>query len=427
MTEYDSDLLREGILHFKAKEISLARRYFERALDSADDLQTQAEANYYLSLTTDDPRKKRQFLEETLAVDMGHAAARRELAILDGKLKPAEIINPDAFPAPVPGTQEVQADRFTCPKCGARMVYAPDGASLVCEHCNRQQSLGTAATGAGQDFFVAMANGTGFRKTISVKTFQCQGCGANFLLAPSELSGACAYCGSVHVIAIDRERELVEPDTIIPMAFGQKQAVLYMRSWLEQEHIQPLGLVTSPRGLYLPVWTFDLIGSIPWSGLVMRDKRTVPVSGDSPATFHDVGVPASPTLAGLLPGLLPGYDLSAASAYDPRFLAGWPAEVYATTMSDAALEARRICVEKVRSNIRFEHGNVIDLRCSPSAISITSYKLVLLPVWVADYSFEGSSRRAVINGQTGAAICLANRGDTPRYGLKDLLGDLLGT
>ena len=47
--EYDNDLLREGILHFKAKEFPLARRYFERALDSADDLQTQAEANYYLS------------------------------------------------------------------------------------------------------------------------------------------------------------------------------------------------------------------------------------------------------------------------------------------------------------------------------------------------------------------------------------------
>ena len=36
--EYDNDLLKEGILHFQSKEYALARRYFERALDAADDL-----------------------------------------------------------------------------------------------------------------------------------------------------------------------------------------------------------------------------------------------------------------------------------------------------------------------------------------------------------------------------------------------------
>ena len=73
-------------------------------------------------------------------------------------------------------------------------------------------------------------------------------------------------------------------------------------------------------------------------------------------------------------------------------------------MSDAALEARRICVERVRRDIHLEHGNVIDLRYSTSAISVTSYRLILLPVWVADYSFEGISPRVVINGQTGAVL-----------------------
>jgi DNA-directed RNA polymerase subunit RPC12/RpoP len=278
MTEdYDNDLLREGILHFKAKDYAMARRYFERALDTADDLQTQAQANYYLSQVVDDPKQKRQFLEETLANDMGHAAARRALAILDGKLNPAEIVNPDTLPTPVPGVKAVQAIRYTCPKCGGRMLYAPDGASLVCEDCSRQQSLKTSTPGAEQDFFVAMANGKGFRKAISVKTFQCQGCGANFLLAPSELSATCAYCGSVHVIVMETVRELVEPDAIIPMAVVQKQAGMQLVQWVEKKHLQPQGKVGTPRGLYLPVWAFDLIGDIPWSGRVIRDKREVPI------------------------------------------------------------------------------------------------------------------------------------------------------
>src|SRR5450759_1357532 len=141
--EYDNDLLKEGILHFNAKEFALARRYFERALDAADDLQTQAQANYYLSQVEDDPQLKRQFLEETLAVDMGHAGARRALAILDGKLSPSEIVNPEAIPAAIPGSREVESHRFTCPHCGGRMVYSPDGTSLVCESCSSPQRLNT--------------------------------------------------------------------------------------------------------------------------------------------------------------------------------------------------------------------------------------------------------------------------------------------
>ena len=418
--EYDNDLLREGLLHFKVMEYALARSYFERALDAADDLQTKAQANYYLSQVIDDPKQKRQCLEETLAIDMGHAGARRALAILDGKLKPAEVVTPEAISAPIPGTQAIQASRFTCPTCGGRMVYTPDGTVLVCENCSHQQSLNTGMAGAEQDFFVAMANGKGFRKTVSVKTFQCQGCGANFLLAPSELSATCAYCGSVHVIAMDKARELVQPDAVIPMALDREQAVKQLVHWMEIKHIEPQGQVKPPRGLYIPAWTFDLIGSLFWSGRVTRDNREVSVSGDSPATFNDVCIPASPKLAGLVVELLPGYSPAAAPAYDPRFLSGWPAEVSATTMADAALEARRLCVEKIRCDIRAGHGKVIDLRYSASAISITSYRLILLPVWVAEFYFADKPYRVVINGQTGAV-----HGETPRYCLKDILKDLL--
>jgi DNA-directed RNA polymerase subunit RPC12/RpoP len=420
--EYDNDLLKQGILHLRSKEFSLARRYFERALDAADDLQTQAQANYYMSQVVDDPQQKRQFLEETLAIDMGHAAARRALAILDGRLKPAEIVNPDNLPAAVAGTQAAQAQRFTCPRCGGRMLYTPDGSSLVCESCSRRQQLDTLTPGADQDFFVAMANGTGFRSTISAKTFQCQGCGAGFLLPTSDLSATCAYCGSMFVLAIHKEAcELVEPDAIIPMAFNQEQANLHMARWVEKEHLQQQRKLEPARGLYLPVWVFDLIGSVPWSGRMLRDKREVPVSGEYPAIFNDVCVPASPNLTGLFPGLLPGYRLAAAPAYDPRFLAGWPAEVYTLAMSDAALEARHIGVDRIRHAIHAEHGNVIDLRYSASAISITSYRLILLPVWVTEYSVDDKTHRVVINGQSGAV-----HGEAPPHALKDLLEDLLG-
>jgi Zn finger protein HypA/HybF involved in hydrogenase expression len=420
--EYDNDLLREGILRFKANEFEAARNFIERALENSDDLQTQAQANFYLSKLTDDPVQKRRFLEETLAIDMSHAEARRALAILDGKLKPEEIVNPETMPAPATGTVAVQADRFTCPKCGGRMVYTPEGASLICENCQRTQHVLSGATGEEQDFFVAMANGKGFRKTVSMKSFQCKGCGANFLLASLEISATCAYCGSVHVIALDELRELVEPDAIIPMAFDQTQAALYLAQWMEKNRIEPEDKVTLPRGLYLPVWTFEITGNIPWSGRVIRNKQEVPVSGEKTVSLGNICIPASRNLSGLLEKTLAYFDLTSAPVYDSRYLAGWPAEIYELSMSDASLEARRIAVEQVRKIIHTEFGHVINLGYSSSAINVCSFKLVLVPVWVTEIIAHDQAGRVLINGLTGS-VC----NEVPVRGLAGWIGNILGS
>ena len=420
---YDHDLLREALLHIRAKEYDLARPYLERALataEASDDLETRAQASYYLSEITTDPQQKRRLLEDTLAIDPAHAEARRSLAILDGKLKPGEIVNPDALPVPAAGEAAVQTDRFTCPRCGGRMTYAPDGHSLVCEYCERTQRLSMAPSAKDEDFFIAMANGSGQRAPVSMQTFQCQGCGAKFLLAPQELSARCAYCGSVHVVATGERRDLLEPDNIIPMAFDQKQAVLCLEQWLEDKKIQPQGDVQAPRGLYLPVWAFDLIGSLPWSGRVYRNKREVPVSGEESLQTDNLCVPATAKLSEELKKLLPEYTPATAPAYDPRFLAGWPAEIYELSMADASLEARQRAVEQVRSRIQVEGGGVMDLSYSSAAITISTFRLILLPVWVAEYSFADHPYQVLINGQTGGV-----HGETPGRGLKEWLGGLV--
>ena len=420
-TEYDNDLLREGILHYKIKEFEAARNYIERALEIADDLQTRAQANYYLSLLADNPDQKRKYLEETLAIDMTHAEARRALAILDGKLKASEIVNPDTLPAPATGTVAVQADRFTCPKCGGRMAYAPDGLSLICEYCNQNQRLSTEASGGEQDFFIAMANGSSQRAPVAMQTFQCQGCGATFVLAPDEISATCAYCGSVHVVALEEKRQMVEPDSILPMAFDQNQASWHLVHWVEHMKIKPQAQVQMPRGLYLPVWTFEISGNIPWKGMVYRDKREVPVSGEQDTHFNDVRILGSQKLADLMVKTLPEFNLSCAAAYDPRFLAGWMADVYDLPMADASLEARRIAVERVREMVRAEFGHVMNLGYSTSALMISAFKLILVPVWVTEITVRDRTGHVLINGQTGSV-----HSEIPEHGLAGWLGNVLG-
>ena len=171
-----------------------------------------------------------------------------------------------------------------------------------------------------------MADGKGSRRTISVKTFQCQGCGAIFLLAPGELSTTCAFCGSVHVLALDQDRDVVEPDVLIPMAVDQIKAAELLEQWFIENQISPQPDCHTVRGLYQPVWGFDLIGSLPWNGRVVRNKHEEPVSGECPALVSDICIPGSPKLGSLFLEMLPEYNLAAAASYDPRvsWLAGPP-------------------------------------------------------------------------------------------------------
>lgn len=423
-SEYDNDLLKEGIFRYKVKEFDTARNYIERALENADDMQTMAQANYYLSLLTDDPVQKRKYLEETLAIDMTYAEARRDLAVMDGKLKASAIVDPDKMPAQVTGTVTVQADRFTCPKCGGRMVFAPDGATLICEYCNRTQLLSTTSGSGEQDFIVAMANGSGQRSPVAVQTFKCQGCGATFILAPEEISATCAYCGSVHVVAQDEKQQMVEPDSILPMAFDQKQAAWQLVHWVEGMKITPQEQVQAPRGLYLPAWTFDIIGSIPWNGMVYRNKQEVPISGQKEIDFNDVRILGSKKLADLMVKALPEFDLSQATAYDARFLAGWMADVPDLPMAEASLDARQIAVEHMREMVRQEFGQIQNMNYSSAGIMVSGFKLILVPVWVTDMKIHDRSSRVIINGRTGS-VHSADR-EITENGLAGWLNAMLG-
>jgi hypothetical protein len=153
----------------------------------------------------------------------------------------------------------------------------------------------------------------------------------------------------------------------------------------------------------------------------MKNKQKVPVSGIEPVSLNEVCIPASRKLADLLPEMFPEYGFSTAPAYAPGYLAGWPAEVYEITMSDAALEARRMAVARVRSMDSALFGSVMDLTYSPSAVSISSYKLVLIPVWMTEVPVEERSLRVVINGLTGSV-----HGDNPKHSLSGFLNGLLG-
>jgi hypothetical protein len=434
--DYGKELLRSGIIDAKAGNRESARRYLDRAVYSSNDHEVLAEAWFWMSEMLDDKAEKRKALENCLAHDLQHTRARRALAILDGRLKADEIIDPDKLPLAPEGLRSANAERFMCPKCGGRMSFSPDGGSLLCEYCSRNQKFSAAQPGSARekDFLIAMATARGHGKPLDQQVFHCQGCGCEFILPPSQLSSTCVYCGSPHVVHWESEEQLLAPDGIIPHAFDQKRAVRILVEWVESNKIKPERRVDLPRGLYLPLWTFDLSGGIDYAGEMIEDsemqfnsrnQRRVRVSDCYPVQVNDLPIPASRKLSAVFLNLIPTFELRGVKPYDARYLANWPAEVYDIPMAEASLDARAQTLARYRRDLPDLLALTQLISTSSAKLVVESFRLNLLPVWVTEIPFGGRAHLVLINGQNGIVKSdLPERSNTSG-GLMEFLSDLL--
>ena len=408
-------LMYSGVTALKAGEMSSARNYLERAIYTARDHDMLADLWFYLSEVESEKEKKRHALDEALSYRMTHPRARRSLAILNGTLKPTEIVDADKIAAPDMGDKKANADRFECPNCGGRMSFSPNGQTLICDFCEVGDEVASESEEAKeQDFFSAMATLRGHRKPVAHKIFHCEGCGAEFLLPPDNLSASCAYCASPHVINHGETRELLDPDAIIPQTFDQRRAAKILVEWVKENNFTPQGRVLPPRGFYIPVWTFDIGGSISYRGerLVEEEQRQgfgfksekvyKTERGDLALFVDDLIIPAAKKYEQYIDNFLKNYELRETKPYNPRYLSSWSAETYEVALSDAALEARSRAYKAEHKKAQRSMYYLKKFRSSSASLAVTSYKLLLLPLWMTTYPYDDDAFTVLINGQTGA-------------------------
>jgi predicted RNA-binding Zn-ribbon protein involved in translation (DUF1610 family) len=417
MSDFDDstrDLFIRGIGAARAKDYAEARRYLEWVLRLNPDLERRVDCLYWLSESSADAVEKRRWLEEALANNPSDMRCRRALALLNGELQAADIVNPDRDQQQAAAAEPVKAraDRFTCPQCGGRMTFAPDGQSLTCEYCEARQS--TARTGgvtgndpaAAESFLIAMATRKGHIHPVNRQTFNCQGCGINFILPPDQLSATCPYCGSAYVVHDPTSRELIDPHVILPFRVTQEQAQPLLKAWFAKLNLprEAHPQVEHCAGIYLPAWSFEMAGQVPWSCLVEQSRNHwVPESNDEIVYHASVIVPASARLCAECAAGLRDFDLKQALPFDERYLANWPAETYQVNVGDASLEARRWTYEYEKESVRGRMLRPVrDLTFNSLGITIESFKLALLPLWLTHYQLNQERFEVMVNAITGA-------------------------
>ncbi|MCJ7513176.1 MAG: hypothetical protein MUO23_09445, partial [Anaerolineales bacterium] len=104
MSESARDLLVRGVAAAKAGDSKEARFFLEWMLRNEPTADQRTEACLWLSDLSQEPSEERRWLEEVLALRPADSRARRKFALLTGDLRPDEVVNPEALPAPTEDT-----------------------------------------------------------------------------------------------------------------------------------------------------------------------------------------------------------------------------------------------------------------------------------------------------------------------------------
>jgi predicted RNA-binding Zn-ribbon protein involved in translation (DUF1610 family) len=419
MSESVRDLLVRGTAAARSGDEKEAKFFLEWILDLEADLEQKIEAWYWLSKVTSDSKQKRNYLEDILANQPFHLLARRDLMIIDGKLDPNEIIDPNKtqMHQGVNGERKAEVLSFTCPNCGGRMVYTPDGNSLTCEYCESRKMTMEGSKGVNlseQDFLLSMATSTGHIQPSESLAMECKACGIQFILPPATLSFTCPHCNTSYVVDDSTVKHTITPGGIVPARVSKDAAYAILNQWVVDN-----GLYASPgflplQGIYLPVWWFSFGGQVNYRYYMEKDenrKKTqkVLIQESHPVLREGIMVPAELKFEQQLFWQITDIKPDSIIPYIPDYLSDWAAETYQESVADASLKARQMAFKSEKQDINFLlPPNSMDVSFDSHELMVAAYKMVLLPAWIGEIHNSTEDLVFYINAENGKVFKIAS-------------------
>jgi hypothetical protein len=147
--------------------------------------------------------------------------------------------------------------------------------------------------------------------------------------------------------------------------------------------------------------------------------------------INDLPIPASRKLSAVFLKLIPTFELKGVKPYEPGYLANWPAEVYDIPMAEASLDARAQTLSRYKRDLPDLLAPTNLISASSAKMTVESFRLNLLPIWVNEISLVGRQHLVLINGQKGTVASdlpeAASKSKKSGWsgGLMEYLADLL--
>ncbi|HEX3044411.1 MAG TPA: hypothetical protein VHY08_06630 [Bacillota bacterium] len=327
-------------------------------------------------------------------------------------------------------TVRQKTSNFPCPSCGGSMVFDPDTQGLRCEFCSHKIAI-AKEHGQINEYDFAIADDTKPQNWgVEKRLIKCDNCGAETVLDASDATKACAFCGSPHVIQNDKSAG-IPPESLLPFSISKKKAADIFLGWVKKRFFAPNKLKTAHQlktitGVYVPCWTYDTDTDSRYTAEAgtyyyetethyveengqtkavtenVKKIRWAPVSGTHAESFNDMIVNASKQINEELRRRLEPFALNDLARYQPEFLAGFQAERYSIGLKEGWEINQNVVADLLRKNITTEiqADEIRNLNVHTNYNNI-KYKHILLPVWVAAYTYQNKLFQFMINGQSG--------------------------
>ncbi|MBI3097351.1 MAG: zinc ribbon domain-containing protein [Planctomycetes bacterium] len=341
--------------------------------------------------------------------------------------------------------EAVSVDESALPVAEVLEEAAVDRRARCCPACH-------APMEPGASFCTTCGNRLGkdeeFGEDIVQTGFKCDRCGAAVQVEAGQRAYQCAFCDSTYVVEFKPEGTRQRPEFVVPFAITKEEALKRFKTWVGTGWFTPKNLVQIARagelkGVYLPFWSFSARAESEWSARIgehwyetvtetytTRDSqgRTVTktrtkrvqhtewygLSGRWHGFQHHYLVSASKGLSQEWVEEIVPFDLLRMSRFRPYILAGWASEEYVMEREEARnLSLQRYDGQVKRKVAGFLPGDThTGLTVHTQFFDVTS-DLILLPIWIAAYQYNGKTFRFVLNGQTGSVT-----GDKPTSWIK---------
>lgn len=326
--------------------------------------------------------------------------------------------------------------KHPCPECGGDAEWNASKQALVCPFCGTilPWQDGESPHGAGiveHDLVEALATvGSGGGDAPDEKqSVKCESCQAISTFDATKVARRCDFCGSPSIIPYADLQDVIAPESLLPVVIPEPRVRDMLRQWYGSRWFAPNKLKQSAltdtlHGIYLPYWTFDAHVDADWTAesgyhyyvtetyrgsdgkthtRQVQKTRWEPSSGALAHFFDDDLVPGTVGVhLNLLRKVEPFPTTEDLKPYDPAYVRGWTVERHqvdlhqASSMSmdqmNAAIE--RMCASQVPGDT---HRNLrVDARYHGR-----TFKHVLVPVWLATYTYGPKVFQVVVNGFTG--------------------------
>ena len=328
-----------------------------------------------------------------------------------------------------------------CPSCGANLTYNPAHGTLECEYCGTEVRVDMTEYAEEIDFSKLVENNRAWNDETRV--YVCNNCGARQILSKREIAPKCACCGTSNIVETDSMSGL-KPNAILPFLLGKESAGKFYTKWAKKKLFSPSSFKRDLKpekisGNYYPAFTFDSNTRTPYVGRLgeyyytshtdskgrvhtTRHTRYFNIGGTYEMFFNDVFVQASaPTDTKMLKKIGP-FATDDSHKYSSDFLHGFSASQYEKDGLECWKEARGFMQSSVRANILSQyHYDVIESFSFNMHCYNTTYKYLLLPVYIGHSEYKKKLYRFYMNGQSGKVW-----GKTPKSPVRILTAVLLG-